>query len=76
MFDLSGKAALVTGASGSIGGAIARSLHAQGATVNDIVLSCSFATLKSSLLSFRFARITALRLDGVLCDESSPADCS
>jgi len=33
MFDLSSKAALVTGASGAIGGAIARSLHAQGATV-------------------------------------------
>lgn len=33
MFDLSGKGALVTGASGGIGGAIARALHARGATV-------------------------------------------
>ena len=33
MFSLSGQAALVTGASGGIGGAIARALHARGAQV-------------------------------------------
>ena len=33
MFDLSGKNALVTGASGGIGGAIARALHGRGAAV-------------------------------------------
>jgi 3-oxoacyl-[acyl-carrier protein] reductase len=33
MFDLTGKTALVTGATGTIGGTIARALHGQGATL-------------------------------------------
>jgi 3-oxoacyl-[acyl-carrier protein] reductase len=33
MFELTGKTALITGATGAIGGNIARTLHAQGATI-------------------------------------------
>lgn len=50
MFDLTGKTALVTGATGGIGGAIARAFHAQGAHV---VLSgtreAALAELKAEL---------------------------
>jgi 3-oxoacyl-[acyl-carrier protein] reductase len=48
MFDLSGKTALVTGASGGIGGAIAKALHAQGAHV---VLSGTRESALSELAS-------------------------
>jgi len=46
MFELSGKIALVTGASGGIGNAIAKALHKQGATV---VLSGTRAETLESL---------------------------
>ncbi|HXC54543.1 MAG TPA: 3-oxoacyl-[acyl-carrier-protein] reductase [Rhizomicrobium sp.] len=61
MFDLTGKTALVTGASGGIGGAIAKALHSQGAGV---VLSGTRAealeTLKAELGGRAFAAICNL----------------
>jgi 3-oxoacyl-[acyl-carrier protein] reductase len=67
MFDLSGQTALVTGASGGIGGAIARALHRQGAAVavtgtRDAVLAALVAELGE--------RAHALTAD--LADPASP----
>jgi 3-oxoacyl-[acyl-carrier protein] reductase len=65
MFDLTGKTALVTGASGGIGGAIAQALHSAGATV--------------ALSGTRTAPLEALAADlgsrahVLTCDLSDPA---
>jgi 3-oxoacyl-[acyl-carrier protein] reductase len=62
MFDLSGKAALVTGASGGIGGAIARALHAQGA---EVTLSGTRADVLDQLKTVLGARahVISARMD-------------
>ena len=60
MFDLTGKTALITGASGGIGGAIARAMHAQGAHV---VLS---GTRQAALCEL--AGDLGERASGVTCD--------
>jgi 3-oxoacyl-[acyl-carrier protein] reductase len=60
MFDLSGRTALVTGASGGIGGAIARALHAQGASV---VLSGTRLSALESLVSELGERAFAVACD-------------
>lgn len=43
--------------------------------LTNIDLSCKFDASESSLLSFRFAKITAIRLDGQSCEQPSPAKC-
>lgn len=60
MFDLTGKTALVTGASGGIGEAVARALHAQGATV---VLHGTRAEKLEALQKDLGARTFALAVD-------------
>ena len=60
MFDLTGKTALVTGASGGIGEAVARALHAQGAKV---VLHGTRAEKLEALKQQLGARAFALAVD-------------
>jgi len=60
MFDLTGKTALVTGASGGIGEAVARALHAQGTTV---VLHGTRAEKLEALQKDLGARAFALAVD-------------
>jgi 3-oxoacyl-[acyl-carrier protein] reductase len=65
MFDLSGRTALVTGASGGIGGAIARALHARGAHV-----VCS-GTREAALAEV--AQALGERVSTVVCDLADSA---
>jgi 3-oxoacyl-[acyl-carrier protein] reductase len=60
MFDLTGKTALITGASGGIGGAIAKALHGQGAAV---VLSGTRAEALEALKSELGARAFIAQAD-------------
>lgn len=68
MFDLTGKTALVTGATGGIGGAIARALHAQGAHV--ILSGTREAALESlsTELGERTSAVTANLSDSASVD--------
>ena len=68
MFDLTGKKALVTGASGDLGGAIARALHLQGATV---ALTGTRQAALESLAGELSDRVHVLPAD--LKDASAPA---
>ena len=60
MFDLTGKGALVTGATGGIGWAIAKALHAQGANV---AISGTRAERLDELAAELGSRVTALPCD-------------
>jgi 3-oxoacyl-[acyl-carrier protein] reductase len=71
MFNLQGKTALITGASGGIGGAIAKALHAQGATVglngrNEEALNKLSAELKDRCFVFAGALDTAESCDALI----------
>jgi 3-oxoacyl-[acyl-carrier protein] reductase len=60
MFDLTGKTALVTGATGGLGAAIARALHGQGATV---AISGTRADVLEALAAELASRVHVLPCD-------------
>ena len=60
MFDLTGRTALVTGATGGIGGTIARTLHASGATVT---ISGTRIEMLDSLAGKLGGRVHVVRCD-------------
>src|SRR3954447_22815446 len=66
MFDLTGRMALVTGATGGIGGAIADGLHSQGATV---ALSGTRRAVLDELATKLGERVNVLP-----CNLSNPAE--
>src|SRR5207253_7559890 len=59
MFDLSGQTALITGASGGLGGAIARALHDQGAAVALVGTRAAALTRLAGELGTRAHPLTA-----------------
>jgi 3-oxoacyl-[acyl-carrier protein] reductase len=65
VFDLTGRIALITGASGGLGGAIARALHAQGASV-------ALTGTRSDALEALAAEL-AVRAHAAPCDLSDTA---
>jgi 3-oxoacyl-[acyl-carrier protein] reductase len=67
MFDLSGQSALVTGASGGIGGAIARALHRQG---GQVAVTGTRSAVLAGLIEELGERAHALAAD--LADPESP----
>jgi len=66
MFDLTGRKALITGATGGIGGAVARALHASGATVT---ISGTRIEMLDSLAGKLSGRVHVVR-----CNLADPED--
>ena len=67
MFDLSGKSALVTGATGGIGAAVARTLHQAGATV-------AISGTRAAVLEELKIALGGERVHVIPCNLSAPDD--